>query len=158
MRTETYNGIAIFFDAAKRLYFTKALIYKRTNNRSRGYVMSTRLERVKEEIDIFIRMATAQKKRSFVFIKGSRYDKGYMKARILLFDKISNCITVMVGKKINTYALSDYKFNTDKIFLDTRKNQILIDEMAICNSEIIKQKELIANAQAKLVAARSNIY
>ena len=76
MKTETYNGIDIFFNSTSRLYFTKDFIYSRANNRTKGTVMSTRVERVKEEIDIFVKRCVAIKNKTFVFIR-KRYDKGY---------------------------------------------------------------------------------
>ena len=155
MKTETYNGIDIFFNSTSRLYFTKDFIYSRANNRTKGTVMSTRVERVKEEIDIFVKRCVAIKNKTFVFIR-KRYDKGYVKAQVLIFDKVSNCVTVLENKKVRTYPLSDYRFNCDKVFFDSRKNKTLIDEVFLCNAEIIKQKKLISENQAKMVAVRSN--
>ena len=118
--------------------------------------MSTRVERVKEEIDIFVKRCVAIKNKTFVFIR-KRYDKGYVKAQVLIFDKVSNCVTVLENKKVRTYPLSDYRFNCDKVFFDSRKNKTLIDEVFLCNAEIIKQKKLISENQAKMVAVKSKL-
>ena len=157
MKTENYKGIDIFFNSTTKRYYTKALVYKRANNRCRGYISLTNPADVRKEIDLFLKRAFASNNIASVFIKGKHYDKGYSRAQVLFYDKILNAVTVIdERKKINTIALSDYRFHEDKIFINDRKNRLLVHDVYTRQAEIIRLKNEIASLSAKLVPLKSN--
>ncbi len=156
MKTETYKGIDIMHSADKNKFYTKVFIRKRTSGRIQPYISASKIEKVKSEIDLFIKSISAKAGLKKAWLKDCYADGGYKLVDIILYDSASNSVTIRNQKlKITTIPLSEYKFNNDKIFINSKYNNALVNRLNAKQFEIDVLKQQKNSLKEKMVPVKA---
>lgn len=128
MKKENYKGIDIFVNN-KGVFFTKVIVRNRKVGGGQKQTFSSiNLHKLKSKIDDFILSITKKSRFQKAWIKGAYNDGSYKLVNILLHDPNTNTVTLRDSElKIKTIALSDYKYNTAKMFVSSRRNDKIIE-------------------------------
>lgn len=128
MKIEIHKGIVIQHDPKTSEYYTEVVIRKKPA-KGNQYTSSPTIAKVRLEIDKFLK-SLKKKATQKVWIRGAYQDGRYKLVEIIFQDKASKIITVRdKGGKISSVSLSDYKFDEDKVFIDSPYNRKTIGLM-----------------------------
>lgn len=137
MENQNYKGVEIFYNEDKKLFFTKVILGK-------GMFSSKKMETVKSLIDKtlieFDKKKPAAVKRAWM--KGPHDDSKYKLVEVIWHDVKQNTVTVrnLLGK-ITTIPLSNYKYNNHKVFLSSKKNDKVVENLEKLQVEIDLMKK-----------------
>lgn len=137
MENQNYKGVDIFYNEEKKLFFTKVLMGK-------GMFSSKKMETVKGLIDKtlieFDKKKPASVKRAWM--KGPHDDSKYKLVEVIWHDIKLNTVTVRNSLgKITTIPLSNYKYNNHKVFMSSKKNDKLVENLEKLQVEIDLMKK-----------------
>ncbi len=157
MKKESYKGIDILYDEKKKVFYTKVILRRESNSENGAYISSKNIDIVKSKIDqVLIRIASDDKPVKKAWFGGSNDDSQYKLVRIIFHDQLTQTVTIKTPEnKIITVALSNYRYNKNKVFLCSPKNDRLISLLDKKQDEIDLIKKEKRTISDKLISFKS---